>query len=106
MVSNVHSHVAMMYHLDEGEDEDAYEGWDWQFDRVRIPPVLLKSAFPKPVCRELDPENPLYPARHVMLPHWLMLLAVAMVWCGALVWRQRRLKRGGIAAADGSAGAV
>ena len=30
---------------------------------------------------------------HLYIPYWLVLLAVAALWLGLLVWRARRMKR-------------
>lgn len=34
----------------------------------------------------------------VLLPHWLILLVVALLWIGLLVWRDRRVRRTGVPA--------
>ena len=32
-------------------------------------------------------------ALYVFIPHWLLLLAVALTWSGLLLWRARRIRR-------------
>jgi len=59
-------------------------------------PSVFETNYVSPSSYEWELHyNPYYPRSMGLLfiPHWLIVLAIAIPWLGLLVWRARRMKR-------------
>jgi hypothetical protein len=59
-----------------------------------LPDHRRDGALPIRIVAEYWAPEGIQRNRTFFIPHWLLLLAVALPWSGLLIWRARRIRRG------------